>query len=1223
MISPGQPPSGAEPKYIPLNKPEAFKGINFHEQMKILSGKLAENKLDIKNPDDKFLLNRAAKYERIYKNDLDSDHRDTFGKLNFGNLSKKDFNSQSERALEVLENREELIVSARITKRSASVGGEITRGGQKIKEELGKALSDFEKSTKDLDAQNIRNNFLVTEARNAEILLETKSREILDLRQQIKNHLDSNQKLKNEKGALEIDLDAAETELLEIKKLKEEVEGKIKELENSPKVNNLDTLNTSNNPNTLAQTPGNNINFQDVNDNYKLALEVAKTFKNITELNNYTRDIFLDLTYRFKNANQPEITTRINAEKKARDVLGFSFGPTPNGIFDEKNGNKNTFAGVMNERFKELQSQAILDTEQKSKSVYQTRTATNKPLDVDDASRYQGVQDNNSDEEAREDQIRRLFNFKNDIKQTLLKGETFNLAELRRKYSISNNAASRVLAEIKNEAQAELNKTDLKPEVKIESAQPQPQQNLQSELPTINSVSGEIGKLESDLDILQLDFKEGAINSGIKTNAEVFKKGLREMLARVGVISGNISAIPPKKSKPFNELKPVRKMGQSEELYKQKVKEWQVRKDKSQENDSKSNPNGELRKQLQSIRTSILNSLDIKGAEKKIIESHESLAASLERQELEVTEFVKKYKADLKTSKDDKDETASIKRRGMFGVQRRLAELNKTNATENHEVFIKGELVKMLKDIEGEVGPDKKNKDLSTLTDFLYTDTKFVLKIKDVDGKDRVMTPNDFRKASEGENLMGIINPFEHLFRHGKSIAAKVKENKWFQGYPHSEEGEIQKIKNVIGALEIFEAKLRDPKFVGAPNGLLYRMKQANSDSDGQIAKDLDAQGITSSVRVKFLKVMNINELKDPFAKEIIDAVNGDKIKKELLKRRGLSENDINLLMANMHKLNDEAHSEIFGALQLKKEKGHGLIDQLQRSIEDRSYAYKAGKLILKKMGYKNYWARNNADPVDEVTRHSIDNIINKLRHSDKDGVIRGTIVKGQETPYDIRNYDESDYKNNIDSAPDLSVAVQDKPASKNLIKKFGWPIFGALIASLAIGITAHQSGKNSGAQEAYTQGVTAQKAVDQVSINELNSKKNLEIEKLKADLDKSIKSGEALVLDKPTQNINAKVEEISKQNIVATAPISSPEIKPVQVKKVKTLISKNTQEAMSDPKVKLLSITYKTNGEIRTFVTTVKELKDSKYLESRLKNYMPNLMNGIESGKYQVTYKN
>ena len=278
-------------------------------------------------------------------------------------------------------------------------------------------------------------------------------------------------------------------------------------------------------------------------------------------------------------------------------------------------------------------------------------------------------------------------------------------------------------------------------------------------------------------------------------------------------------------------------------------------------------------------------------------------------------------------------------------------------------------------------------------------------------------------------------------------------------------------------------------------------------------------------------------------------------------------------------------------------------------------------------MGYKNYWARNNADPVDEVTRHSIDNIINKLRHSDKDGAIRGTIVKGQETPYDIKNYDESDHKNNIDSAPDLSEAVQNKPVSKNLIKRFNWPTFGALVAGLVMTITVHQSGKNSGLEEGYnqgmTQGVTAQKAVGQVAINELNSKKNLEIEKLKADLDKSIKSGEALVLDKPAQNINAKVEEISKQNIVTTAPVPSPEIKPEQVKKVKTVISKNTQEAMSDPKVKLLSITYKTNGEIRTFVTTVKELKDSKYLENRLKNYMPNLMNGIESGKYQVTYKN
>ena len=48
-----------------------------------------------------------------------------------------------------IDKRKKLLVSARITKRSASVGGEITRGGQKIKEELGKALSDFEKSTKE------------------------------------------------------------------------------------------------------------------------------------------------------------------------------------------------------------------------------------------------------------------------------------------------------------------------------------------------------------------------------------------------------------------------------------------------------------------------------------------------------------------------------------------------------------------------------------------------------------------------------------------------------------------------------------------------------------------------------------------------------------------------------------------------------------------------------------------------------------------------------------------------------------------------------------------------------------------------------------------------------------------------------------------------------------------------------------------------------------------
>ena len=573
------PPLGPSTNPISSAPPKA----NFHEQMKRLAKDLESGNeksgdlLRLKNYENRLNLHRSEKNNSPFNSGVDVDTTDkNHTAITFDDNVTKKF----------LIDREEKLDSPTSVARARKVfGGEIKSVKERLENQIIAIDNELKDTARDLNYYKKAHSRVIGELQGAEVLIKQKNDRLLEMQNSLddtiyKNIQDGSYDLIPAARKLKQELNSEVVILgLELKELKAknlELEQKIKELESAPKVDVLD------NANTLTQTPSNNINFQDANYNYELALSKAQSFKSVADIEGYTRDVFSTVVSSFRNSKAYKGASILTLEREARKALGLSWseGSGPLGVFDEKNGNKNTFAGVMNERFKELQSQAILDTEQKLKSVYQTRTATNKPLDVDDASRYQGEQDNNSNEEAREDQVRRLFNFKNDIKQSLLKGERFNLPELRKKYSVSKNGVSKVLAEIKNEAQAKVNKIDLKPEVKIESAQPQPQpqpqpqqiQNSQVELPTINSVSGEIGKLESDLDILQLDFKEGAINSGIKTNAEVFKKGLREMLARVGVISGNISAIPPKKSKPFNELKPVRKMGQSEELYKQKVK---------------------------------------------------------------------------------------------------------------------------------------------------------------------------------------------------------------------------------------------------------------------------------------------------------------------------------------------------------------------------------------------------------------------------------------------------------------------------------------------------------------------------------------------------------------------------------------------------------------------------------------------------------------------------
>ena len=444
---------------------------------------------------------------------------------------------------------------------------------------------------------------------------------------------------------------------------------------------------------------------------------------------------------------------------------------------------------------------------------------------------------------------------------------------------------------------------------------------------------------------------------------------------------------------------------------------------------------------------------------------------------------------------------------------------------------------------------------MQNIKDIIYFDTGYkhyfndkngnIVKEKNADGKEinKEKTIDHYKAISEGSSVLDMIekSPMAELIKKARDINKKILEDRWFRDYPHDQEGEIERINLAISGLEKQAAKLKSSGIYKKPEGLMSKIDRALADPDGAEAAELTDSRITKTEMLKLKELFDVDIIIDPFAKDVVNAIkldqdNPDSNKKskknrKLLKAQGLIESEIDHLMENMHSLNNETQNEIRKILKLPLQSTHGIINQLTRAKEEKSWYHRKAEELKASIGYKSKawygWGRDlDDDTADKLKDKSMEKIMKKLQSSDVDRRVGP-------------------------KASDIEEVMENKPESKKIAKKYGRSIFASVLVGFAMFTavkavhmvaieTAIEKGDvvaaqtyNKDVRAATEAGIAAQKAVDQKGINEYAAKRDAaekaKVAAAKEEADKALAESKAQTEKQKVEAEKAKVEADKK----------------------------------------------------------------------------------------------
>lgn len=956
-------------------RPASLAGVSFSEQMRMLRSKLEGNTLDATNPEDKYLLKRAAWSEKVLdKNseyELEGKHKNSFIKVldSKANPEKKYFKGLQAASLDVLSLREEKLNSPTSLARARKIfGGEITSKTRQLEKDLKDLKEEYSNEKINSHVLLEINNRALKDLRDAETWISNYKKEITLLKEEIirleKNGAGNDSE---EKNRLSLNIKIKEEQLIGLIKTEASLEEKLKELENTPKVNIL--LDTP----AKYEVERKRFSSKELDDitleHNKMAASKVKDLNTKEDVNEYTKEIFDYLVSYFKNNNINQLV----AERLTRQVLGFKFSSDKNkyGVVDLSKSD--TFAFSLDKRFKELQSQN--KQAEKSKSEIKIKAIEAKSIrrkydftypildniysDLENGfgvesfkDKYKNVgyffhrdtpdvykvidikdfEDTYSDKKFTLQQVTEEFeDYKKGLAGVYAKIKSLHvdnddedfqdqkneLAELQQKdYNQANNVYQELIRIKSRVSTLKSDPTQIEAEPQLTVHLPGASTASASDPDTsvtsivdidvdavetkVENVSGKIGKLQIDLDILKLDFKNGNIKNKIE-----FEEQLRKLLQRIGDLGGEIASIPVKK-KEFKEKRPDRKTGRSsetEEKYQERLKSWEKRKSENSDNNTKANDG--LRKLLQDIRLDVLRALNIEGADKKIESSNEEIKDKLNKKRDEIRNFLRDFEAKKKLHKDDKKELGWAKddahaaivqfRVDLSKIKTDFEEINTTDFTEEqlaeHEKnkkdpdpekypmhYRKLLLLKDLKDPEKEVGPNVGDKQkLEATIDRLFMDFKPTSKIvRDFDPSGKVvkksanyteeekskmtqkeMSTQDYREMNK---LGGFDSPILNVMRMLEANTEKYKDRNFWKSDSLSEE-EHTTIQAQINDVKAFVDRLRDLENIKDPEYLKFKdsVMRALEEPSNEDTVKLDSLGLGKDKREILKRAMNLD----------------------------------------------------------------------------------------------------------------------------------------------------------------------------------------------------------------------------------------------------------------------------------------------------------------------------------------------------------------------------
>ena len=512
---------------------------------------------------------------------------------------------------------------------------------------------------------------------------------------------------------------------------------------------------------------------------------------------------------------------------------------------------------------------------------------------------------------------------------------------------------------------------------------------------------------------------------------------------------------------------------------------------------------------------------------------------------------------------------------GKINQEEKDEQLKNPDHEKYPEYFIKKEILGILKNIEKEVGPKKSDdvKFKSSLDIFMYKPIHRLITPDKKDKKGNVISEGRVKTFEEYKDLneeTSIFNaPILDIILSTKTTLGKYKDSAIFKTH-NMTESECFSLEKLAIDIRKFMASISTEPGKTKADEFRSRLKNALENEYSVDGREFAKHGFSRAKIQDLYDALNTEKIEGGISQNF--AMQAADKNSELYMRLsksisqggfGLSEKEILRISREFPSMSmSEQHTllERININSLKREKDKGsLLYEIDKLLTEKSLFMRIGDAIDKSFEadlYKMFpWlARNKKDKVDNM--------------GNKEDVYNSAMSKID------KKYVSTDIKRMI------------------RISFLGVCIFGA-------GVWV---GSNNSSNE--TDRISDQyKQVSSTSTADI-------IKKINAD----VKKGEIDTLDAS-----------AKQETVATAQ-AVPELKTIdrtlEKKKnkkqlPKKAISKKTLEAINEnPDTELVYITQKVNGIVKTFITTKVEIKDNKYLQARLKDYMP----GIMTGNYKIT---
>ena len=544
------------------------------------------------------------------------------------------------------------------------------------------------------------------------------------------------------------------------------------------------------------------------------ATETLKDLKTKEDIDKYTEEIFDFIVSYFESNN----IRKLSAENLARRVLGFAY--SDNSIYGKvANGKTDTFAKVLNDKWSELD---------KAKSV--------------------------------------------KIPQPQPQPQPQPLAT---PISPAASAASTVAPPVIATAPATA--------TTVKTSSPAASAEL------------EVENIRLEQRIAELRIKLRKIIIEKKPNQDKdFKIKLIGLLDELPYLYGLVGGLKLKQENK-KEQKPQIKKGEKIVDFNIRLERW---KQNNQEKDkSESFQTGSIsaiKTELKSVEDEIYKNINFEGVSKKIESGHESVVSKLDKKWEVINAFTKTYRIDIKASAGDKDELARVKTKALIDIVKYRNEMSKIvtdlelkevgddvgkiNQEEKDEqlknpdhekypeYFIKKEILGILKNIEKEVGPDKDLKsELKYLDDLLYGFHWFGMEGE----KAKIKSVEEYRNMNKGKALFAD-NPVFHFITSANIAISDYKKLDKLSALPHSDKKEVEVLEAYIGKLSDLEYLCRKPETVA----ILEKLRTANQNKEGEIARQLDEQGLNYTVRENILKALDSDAISDPVQREILEYKN-------------------------------------------------------------------------------------------------------------------------------------------------------------------------------------------------------------------------------------------------------------------------------------------------------------------------------------------------------------